>query len=400
MLKQLGDISIKTFLEEYWQKKPLLIKNLFPDYECSLDHNDLAGLSLEDEVESRIIFENYQGHPWHMIQGPFEADFLEALPEEKWTLLIQGLDHWVPEIADLLDQFRFIPNWRVDDIMASFAPVGGSVGPHYDQYDVFLLQAVGHRRWQLGPACNQDTPRLNSTALHIIRDMQTTEEWILEPGDALYLPPAFAHYGVALDHCITLSVGFRSPTQAEMLSSLTDHWCEQPGNDQHLQDNTSFPVSNPGLISHDIIANFKHQITTLLNDEIALKRWFGSFVTNPKHEGIVEPVAEEEKITPPEIAELALMPEVTFRWNKGSRFSYLLAGDDIILGVDGNSFMLKVQALAWVELLCESNQVDKEQLLKLTYTKELKSLLATLFNQGSLRVNTKNELEDRGDDDA
>ncbi len=398
MLKQLGDITIETFLANYWQKKPLLIKNLFPGYECPLDHNDLAGLSLEDEVESRIVFEEYQGKPWQVLQGPFEADFLENLPEEKWTLLIQGLDHWAPEIADLLDQFRFIPNWRIDDIMASFAPIGGSVGPHYDQYDVFLLQAVGTRKWQVGPTCDLSTPRVNGTPLRIIKDMQVTEEWILEPGDALYLPPAYAHNGVALEHSITLSVGFRSPTQAEMLSSLADHWCEQVGSEQHLKDTTTASSANPGLISEDIIDHVKQQLLTLIQDDKQIKRWFGSFVTNPKHEGIVEPVAEDEQITPDELQELALVPEVSFRWNEGSRFSYLASEECIILSVDGTSFSVELRAIEWVKALCQSNQVDKEKLLNLTCSDKLKSLLASLFNQGSLRISREDELEDWGDD--
>ncbi|OZG73705.1 transcription factor [Hahella sp. CCB-MM4] len=398
MLTSLGSISIEEFLAEYWQKKPLLIKNLFPEFECPLDHNDLAGLSLEDEVESRIVFENLDGKPWQLMHGPFEADFLETLPEENWTLLVQGLDHWIPEIADLLDRFRFLPNWRVDDIMASFAPVGGSVGPHYDQYDVFLIQAEGRRKWQIGPVCTAQTERLEGTPLRIIKDMQVTDEWVLEPGDALYLPPAVAHYGVALEHCITLSVGFRSPTQAELISSFTDYCCEQASVNRHLTDATIRPLPNPGLIQEDVINDFKGFLRELIDNEPMMKTWFGEYVTSPKHEGIVEAVDDEERISEDELQELFLVPEVQFRWNEGSRFSFIPQDHQIILAVDGHSYCLHSDARTWVELLCSSNQIDKSRLGELTSNDELIRLLARLFNQGSLRISTDDELDDWGDD--
>ncbi|WP_020409741.1 cupin domain-containing protein [Hahella ganghwensis] len=397
MLQSLGSVSIEEFLSNYWQKKPLLIKNLFPDFECPLDHNDLAGLSLEEEVESRIVFENLNGKPWQLKHGPFEAEFLESLPDEDWTLLVQGLDHWVPEVADLLDQFRFLPNWRVDDIMASFAPVGGSVGPHYDQYDVFLIQAEGRRRWQIGPVCTASTERLDGTPLRIIKNMEITEDWVLEPGDALYLPPGVAHFGVALEHCITLSVGFRSPTKAELFSSFTDYCCDQPSANQHLTDHTTKPLKNPGKIQDDAINDFKTYLEEIIEDEQMLRTWFGEFVTSPKHDGIVEPVSEEEYISEHELEELFLVPEVRFRWNEGSRFSFLPLKDSLILAVDGHSYPLNSANQPWIELLCSSNQVDKEKLRELISDSELK-LLATLFNQGSLRISTDDELDDWGDD--
>lgn len=162
-MDMLGGLTPSEFLRDYWQKKPLVIRQAFPDFHCPVSADELAGLACEEGVESRIVIENDDGKPWQLHNGPFSPDRFSSLPEQDWTLLVQGLDHWVPDIADLLEHFRFIPNWRLDDIMASFAPKGGSVGPHYDQYDVFLLQAQGHRRWTFGGHCDHTSPRVEGT---------------------------------------------------------------------------------------------------------------------------------------------------------------------------------------------------------------------------------------------
>ena len=192
-----GELSVEVFLNQYWQKKPLLIRQAFPGFVCPIDANELAGLACEEHVESRIVLENDQGRPWQCRMGPFDESDFASLPPTHWTLLIQGLNNWVPDISDLLNYFRFIPNWHLDDIMASYAPDQGSVGPHFDFYDVFLLQAEGKRRWKIGNTCTADTARLEGTDLRILKEFETQTEWLLEPGDMLYLPPQIAHYGVA-----------------------------------------------------------------------------------------------------------------------------------------------------------------------------------------------------------
>ena len=148
----LGEITADEFLAEYWQKKPLLIRNAIPNFIAPIEGDDLAGLSLEEEVESRLVI----GDDWQLEHGPFEESRFETLPDRNWTLLVQGVDLWIPEVADLLKSFDFLPAWRVDDIMVSYAEDGGNVGPHFDYYDVFLLQGSGQRHWQVGKLCSAD----------------------------------------------------------------------------------------------------------------------------------------------------------------------------------------------------------------------------------------------------
>ena len=201
----LGDLSADAFLQRYWQQKPLLIRHALANYRSPISGDELAGLALESEVESRLV--ESQGGDWTLKHGPFtEEDFL-GLPEEDWTLLVQGVDLWVPEVQALLSQFAFLPPWRLDDVMVSFACPGGSVGPHFDQYDVFLLQVEGQRRWQIGAACSSETPMRDDSPLRILKEFEAEEEWVLEPGDMLYLPPGVAHWGVAETECLTFSIG-------------------------------------------------------------------------------------------------------------------------------------------------------------------------------------------------
>ena len=208
----LGGRSAELFLSEYWQRQPMLVRGAFVDIENIIEPEELAGFSLDDTVESRIILER-SPVDWELRHGPFNQKTFKNLPKTHWTLLVQALDHQVPAISDLLEAFNFIPNWRIDDVMASFAPKGGSVGPHYDFYDVFLIQAHGQRRWQVGQTCTEETAIVPNLPVRILQEFQPEQEWVLNPGDMLYLPPGIAHYGVAENECITLSVGFRAPSE-------------------------------------------------------------------------------------------------------------------------------------------------------------------------------------------
>ena len=185
-LEILGGISAEVFLRDYWQKKPLLIRQAIANFESPLEGNDLAGLSLEEMVESRIVLEHGET-PWQLKHGPFDDDTYSSLPERDWTLLVQAVDQFSPEVAAVLEHFQVLPNWRIDDVMIGFAVPGGSVGPHYDNYDVFLLQAEGQRTWKVGQMCNSESPLLAHPDLRILDGFEQTDEWVLEPGDMLYL---------------------------------------------------------------------------------------------------------------------------------------------------------------------------------------------------------------------
>ncbi|MCH8497573.1 MAG: cupin domain-containing protein [Marinobacter sp.] len=379
-----GGMPVATFLRDYWQKKPLVIRGAFPGFECPVSPDELAGLACEEAVESRLVIELEDGKPWQLHNGPFSPQRFERLPASPWTLLVQGLDHWVPDVADLLEQFRFIPNWRLDDIMASFAPPGGSVGPHYDQYDVFLLQAQGRRRWQFGGNHDTSSPRVEGTPLRILKDPSWDEDVILEPGDMLYLPPAIGHHGVALDDCITLSIGFRAPTQDDLLTSYTDYLSSQPGADRHLNDPDLQPQTNPGEITPAAIERLQRLITEAMNDPRQLGLWFGQYATSPKSEDIVQP--PEEPITPADLYD-QLNSGGQLRWNEGSRFAWHGLGlDELALFVDGERYLLSGDARPLATLLCEGNQVANEPLLSLLADTTLCELVTHLHNQGSVYI--------------
>ena len=214
------DLDINQFIANFWQQKPCLIRNAIPGFTTLVSPEELAGLACEEDVHSRLVMETGGQPPWTLRYGPFdEQDFLD-LPESNYSLLVSECEKWLPELTDLLDQFRFLPDWRIDDLMISYAPAGGSVGPHVDQYDVFLLQAMGTRRWQFGDTPVQDEALIADLDLAILQDFRPDQEVVLNPGDMLYLPPGFAHHGVALQACMTYSIGFRAPSAASVLESF------------------------------------------------------------------------------------------------------------------------------------------------------------------------------------
>ena len=213
-LKKISGMPVDQFMNEYWHSKPCLFKKAFPKFEPLCDIDTIYEMASDEDIESRLITRN--GEDWQLMHGPFEN--LPDLGMRQWTVLIQGLDHVLPEAHDLLGQFRFIPDARLDDIMLSLASDGGGVGPHYDSYDVFLIQMHGHRRWQIGPL--GDAKLIEGAPLKLLDNFQPTEEFVLGPGDMLYLPPNYGHDGVAEGVCSTLSVGFRALNKAEVLATL------------------------------------------------------------------------------------------------------------------------------------------------------------------------------------
>lgn len=278
-----GGMDADAFLKNYWQKQPLLVRQALPDAIGLLTPEELAGLALEEGVESRLILETAGSTPWELRTGPFSEKTFQQLPATHWTLLVQAVDHYAPEIASLLDRFAFIPGWRVDDIMISYAPQGGSVGPHYDQYDVFLIQLQGERHWQIGPVCDENTARMPHEKLRLLADMPVSEEWTLSAGDMLYLPPGMAHNGVAQNDCLTLSIGFRAPSLSRMLEHFTDHCLQRPGIHQLYADPDLQPQTHSGAITPASLARVKAMLQALIDDEAAFSDWFARFASEPKY---------------------------------------------------------------------------------------------------------------------
>ena len=213
---------------------------------------------------------------------------------------MQAVNLWVPEVRQLLEHFAFLPPWRLDDIMVSYAPEGGSVGPHFDYYDVFLLQGYGQRKWQIGGTgkalCDESTARVANTPLRILSDFQVADQWLLNPGDMLYLPPQVAHHGIALGDCMTYSIGFRSPTAAEMLSDLATELLSRP-HSPHYKDPDLTEAMASEIISPAFIEQARQLLTSILDDEMLLADWFARYMTAPKYPELVDETGEERRAT-------------------------------------------------------------------------------------------------------
>jgi 50S ribosomal protein L16 3-hydroxylase len=377
-LQLLGGISAREFMRDYWQKKPLLVRQAFPDFESPIDPDELAGLALEEEVESRIVLE-HGAHPWELRRGPFTEDTFAELPEQDWTLLVQAVDQFVPEVAELLEHFRFLPSWRIDDVMISFATPGGSVGPHFDNYDVFLLQGHGERNWKVGQMCDSESPLLEHADLRILAEFEQSAEWTLEPGDMLYLPPRLAHYGVAVDNCLTYSVGFRAPSAAEVLTHFTDFLGQFLPEEERYSDADALPASDPHQIQHDALDRLKALIDKHTNDKDLLLTWFGQFMTEPRYPEQVtgEELDEEELIE-------ALEDGAILIRNPSARMAWSELGDDLMLFASGRSCPLPAKLRDLLKLVCSADALHIDNLEQWLQDEDGLMLVQQLIKQGSL----------------
>jgi 50S ribosomal protein L16 3-hydroxylase len=274
----LGGMTAQQFVQEYWQKKPLLIRNAFPGFGGMLSPEDLAGLACEEEVQSRLVL--CRRGKWMLEQGPFDEQRFARLPDKGWSLLVQGVNHFLPEADTLLHQFDFIPRARLDDLMVSFAPDGGGVGPHFDSYDVFLLQGYGKRLWRV--SSQSDMELVPDAPLRILKNFYTDQEWMLEPGDMLYLPPRLAHWGIAIGDCMTWSIGFRAPSAQELaaqfLGYLQDHVCV----DGMYADPDLRLQRHPAEISGQMLRKVRAMLNGIRWDGDDVVRFLGTYLTEPK----------------------------------------------------------------------------------------------------------------------
>jgi 50S ribosomal protein L16 3-hydroxylase len=379
-----GNISIETFLTEYWQKKPLLIRNAFPDFKSPIDPDEVAGLALEDGVESRIIIEDGPNTKWELENGPFSEERFETLPDNNWTLLVQAIDQWVPEMADLLQNFNFLPSWRLDDIMVSFAPKGGSVGPHYDQYDVFLLQAEGQRKWQLGPKCNPDTELRSDSKLSILKKMHITDEWIVNSGDLLYIPPMYSHNGVAENDCMTFSIGFRAPNEASVLQGVSDLASISLTEFDRYSDPEQADASQATALIDDVsMQRVVNMVTSKLSDKTLARRWLAETMTETKYEDLHEEL--EEKLEWDEITPL-MTNQHRLTQNETTRWAYFLDNETLHLFVNGieYSYDNEASAKSLIEKLANNRHNKISDLTDLVTTKPNQDILLSLINSNYL----------------
>jgi 50S ribosomal protein L16 3-hydroxylase len=283
----LAGLTPREFMRRYWQKQPLLAPAALPEYagRDRITKEELYTLAAREDVESRLIAR--RGAQWSVRHGPFTRAELTRMPRRNWTLLVQGIDQQLPQASRLLREFSFLPHARLDDVMVSYAAPGGGVGPHFDSYDVFLVQGSGERRWRIGSqpdlAFQPDLP------LKILERFEPEREWTVQPGDVLYLPPQYAHDGVAIDECITYSVGFRAPGAGELASAFLDFLHDRLEVEGRYADPDVGPTREPGRLPRGIVDYAASVIDRLRWSRADVERFVGIYLTEPKNNVVFEP---------------------------------------------------------------------------------------------------------------
>jgi len=371
----------ETFLRDYWQKKPLLIRNAFPGFESPLQPEDLAGLACEDGVLARIVAHEPDGDQWMLRHGPFPEDMFPAMPRHDWTLLVQDVDKWDADVRALLDRFDFLPRWRIDDVMVSFAAPGGSVGAHVDQYDVFLLQAQGRRRWQIDDRPNPPVHFRLDVELKLLQRFEPTHDWVLGPGDMLYLPPGVPHHGVAKDACLTFSVGMRAPAAAELLGDFVDTLASEADEALRFADADLAPAKDVQEIDAAAMERVVEALNLLrMNDPERLGDWFGRFITvyrTALRPGGREPGDGRSRIE----IEWDLQRGAWLQRDPWTRMAWQRAGRGARLYVSGESHALP---LADARRIAGSEHLDGGDYAKLSITG--RDLVQALLQDGHYRL--------------
>ncbi len=370
--RQFLGMSSAQFLRQYWQKRPLLIRGAFATKNDWIAPNDLAGLACEELALSRIVQHDPKRDRWSVRSGPFaESDFAK-LPKKDWTLLVQDVDKWDFDVAQILDAFSFVPSWRIDDVMVSYAEDRGGVGAHVDQYDVFLIQGIGNRRWRIDAEKKEGHTFRDDVDLKLLREFSPTHEWILEPGDALYLPPGIAHEGTAIGECMTFSVGMRAPSNAELVLDFSEFLAESLTDAQRFSDPDLLPARDSSEITDAALNRARDSIPQFANvDKSTLAMWFGKFITRYRtaHDAAPPP----RRITAEQLAS-KLRSGVTR--NPWSRMAWTRHGRGALLFVAGESFPC---SSAVATLVAGSREIDGAELSK---HKSAHTLFADLINQG------------------
>ena len=373
-------IDADSFLRNYWQRRPLLMRAAMPVDCFTLGADELAGLACEPDFESRLIVE--RGHrDWQIRHGPFdEADF-SRLPESGWTLLVQDVDKFLPEVACLIDSFDFVPRWRVDDIMISYASDQGGVGPHTDDYDVFLMQAGGRRRWRISEKDYSDADLLPGLEQRILAHFETEQEWVLQPGDVLYLPPGVAHWGIAEGECMTYSLGFRTPNQQELAADWYQHLVSLCGV-RRLRDPDDLPGHGPSQLTkgvHTLAADLLSALPDTQSDDFRI--WLGRYLTEPKPQFQIMPPARQW--TDADLADwvsrggdLRRHPFARLAWQR-------LSETELVLFYQGEDLRLAGMLKDAVSLIAERRRIDNRATAALlAATPEFSDPLLQLLNQG------------------
>ena len=339
--------SEAVFLERYWQQKPVLLPQALPNFNAPLSPEELAELAMEPEVSSRIV--TCSNGVWEKADGPFAAQDFQK--QATWTLLVDNVDRWNEAVRRLLGHVSFLPTWRFDDVMISFAVDGAGVGPHFDRYDVFLLQGLGEREWHIGPRCDEHTPQMHSDGLSLIAEFEPAESYTLRQGDVLYVPPGVAHWGIARGECMTYSLGFRAPRISDLVARRADSVLERLAETTLLEDGYSISTeARPGEITRAHVANALDAIANA-SDALDDRRWFGEVVTEQLSE-------DDEAFESP----AALQESLGVRLISVNSVAWSAYSQHVEVFVKGETFLVPLTALESLMALCAGGSVSYTEL--------------------------------------
>ncbi len=416
-------LTPERFLRDYWQKRPLLIRNAFANFVSPLSADDLAGLACMEGALARIVLRrnaissSFRGRAqrgtmgllamdgnsarrrasakadsrsrlcgvrndgkWKVLNGPFSESDFAKLPQSQWTLLVQDVDKWDDDVAALLDSFGFLPRWRIDDVMVSYATDGGGVGAHVDQYDVFLLQGEGRRRWRINTDPRASHEFRDDVELKLLREFHPTREWTLDPGDMLYLPPGVPHDGTAIGECMTFSIGMRAPSGAELLVAFAEQVAAGLPESQRYADPDLRPANESGEIDDAALRRARTALGPIAQrmDAETFADFFGRFITAYRSGHVAMPPKRKTNAV-----KLAVeLQHSVFRRHPWSRFAWRQAGRGAILYVSGEQYACP---LAWARALCgREPTLDGARLAKLPSRSAGVTLLTDLLNAGDL----------------
>lgn len=377
-----GDISVETFFRDYWQKKPLLIKGAFPADLAATTPEELAALALEEEVDARLVQHDAEKDTWNVDYGPFTKAALRKLPRENYTLLVQAVDYFIPAVAALKQPLSIFPQWRFDDVMVSYAVKGGGVGPHLDQYDVFLIQGLGRRRWLVA---NPDYPSVPNDKVKLLRQIEPFEaslDVIAEPGDMLYVPPNAPHCGTAMEPCLTYSIGFRAPAQADLVARLADWLTEQELDGSRYSDPDLQPVTDSAQINEAQLHKAKALVTAMIQNDTAFEKSYAALVTQTRFS--LTPVTKnwsKDKLTG------TLAKGAQLLKDDNARLAWFV-GKDNEVHVFANGLEIPVPAISSeaATFLCNCHQITKQDLDRFAEDLSFSALMTTLFNTGAFQL--------------
>ncbi|MCO8577555.1 cupin domain-containing protein [Burkholderia multivorans] len=379
----LGGLTPAQFMRRYWQKRPLLIRQAMPGVKPPVTRDALFDLAADYDAESRLI--THFRNKWQLAHGPFEPGSLPAVTRDAWTLLVQGLDLHVDAARALLDRFRFIPDARLDDLMISYATNGGGVGPHFDSYDVFLLQVEGRRRWRIG--AQQDLSLQAGVPLKILANFEPTDEWVLEPGDMLYLPPHIAHDGVAEGECMTCSIGFRAPSAGELGAQFLYYLAERgglrdSGADDLYRDPKQPAVAAPAELPPAMVERVAEIVDAIRWRKRDVAEFLGCYLSEPKSNVVFEPPARP-------LSEAAFVAQASRRGVRLDRRAALLynARSYFINGEEGPL----EEAGEWLPELANQRQMEAKRFVTLSRVPSMTALLHEWYRAGWIRVGNRNE---------